>query len=121
MTLHNSDFDIEEDEEEQQYTNDISTYLDERQQQDIQNLYNTGQIPNFNKYGNGDKSSKRQSDKEETPKEVYSQKYSGSDYLSEAVLIGSKPYFAVSTKLSDITDFPSIVYLNLYHWMKILF
>ncbi|MDR4510996.1 MAG: hypothetical protein MRJ93_04745 [Nitrososphaeraceae archaeon] len=62
--------------------------------------------------GNRKSSKQQQNDKEESQKEVYSQKYSGNDYLAEAVLIGNKPYFATSAKLSEINDFPSIVLLE---------
>ena len=69
------------------------------------------------KPNNNNKEEKKTTTKEESPHEIYSQKYVGNDYLAEAVLIGTKPYFAVSIKriFSDFEDvdsnnkFPSIV------------
>ena len=109
--------------------------LDEDHQREIQTRYDRGEIKNYqltsSNDGNGktlqhhktnynsNKNPKEQSTKEESPHEIYSQKYVGNDYLAEAVLIGNKPYFAVSIKRIfsegdenvdiDNNKFPSIV------------
>jgi hypothetical protein len=47
----------------------------------------------------------------EQQKEIFTQKYKGNGYLSEAVVIGTKSYFAVSSSLNkkDSEDFPNII------------
>lgn len=70
-------------------------------------------IPNL-KNGKGKKSHKNKEDnqEEESKKEIFSQKYSGKDYVAEAIFIGITPYFAVSTKLNELNDFPSIILVD---------
>jgi len=104
-------------------------------EREIQERYGRGEIVNYqSNNGNGktlqhkqhktdynsNKNPKEQSTKEESPHEIYSQKYVGHDYLAEAVLIGKKPCFAVSIKsifspidggvdYNNNNKFPSIV------------
>jgi hypothetical protein len=101
MTLHNSDIEDED-------IADENIEIEESDPEDaFKDVWGT-QMPKFKSKS----SEAKDEDKEETPKEVYSQKYAGKDCLAEAVLIGNKPYFAVSTKLNDINAFPSIVLLE---------
>jgi hypothetical protein len=96
--------------------------LDEDHQREIQTRYGRGKIKNYqlsssstNNDGNGKtlqhhnkkrpyNNSNKTNPKEESPKEessvkeIFSQKYADNDYLAEAILIGNKPYFAVSIK-----------------------
>jgi hypothetical protein len=98
--------------------------LDEDHQREIQKRYDRGEIVNYQlsssststnnsgngktlhhhktQYNNSNKTNpKEQSTKEESSvKEIFSQKYADNDYLAEAILIGNKPYFAVSIKRS---------------------
>jgi hypothetical protein len=95
--------------------------LDEDHQREIQKRYDRGEIVNYQlsssststnnsgngktlhhhktQYNNSNKTNpKEQSTKEESSvKEIFSQKYADNDYLAEAILIGNKPYFTVST------------------------
>jgi hypothetical protein len=64
------------------------------------------------KHSNGKANIKDSEKKQDSPKEVYTQKYVSKDCLAEAVLICNKPYFAVSSKLKDLNNFPSIVLLE---------
>jgi hypothetical protein len=103
---------------EEEINNRIKEF-EEDQEYEIEQL-KKNKIPHFKSidihFGNGKKSVKKKQDEEEETKvkEIYSQKYAGKDYLVEAILIEkeNKPYFAVSTKLNKINDFPSIVLLE---------
>ena len=115
MIFFNADLDDKEIEEKLKE-------LDEDHQREIQKRYDIGEIKNYqitsSNDGNGktlqhhktnynsNKNPKEQSTKEESPHEIYSQKFVGNDYLAEAVLIGNKPYFALSIKriFSDFDD-----------------
>jgi hypothetical protein len=76
----------------------------------------------INEFGNGhDKktilsSSKKEDDvdeeKQDKIKEIFTQKYAGKDYLAEAVFIGNQPCFAVSQKVNDPNNFPSIILVD---------
>ena len=72
-----------------------------------------GPIPEF-EYVNGNGKGKvtREQEKEESIKEIFSQKYAGKDYLAEAVFIGNQPCFAVSQKVNDLNNFPSIILVD---------
>jgi len=106
--------------------------LDEDHEREIQKRYDKGEIVNYqlsssstNNDGNGKtlqhhhktpynnsnkKNPKEQSTKEESSvKEIFSQKYAGNDYLAEAVLIGNKPYFAISIKRSLLSNSENII------------
>jgi len=87
--------------------------LDEEHEQEIKNLYDKVEIIDYqsNIYDN-DKANKAPKDKQESLKEVFSQKYVGHDYLADAVIVGFKPYFAVTSKPNDTNKFPSIVLLE---------
>ena len=132
MITYNAD--LEDDEIEEKLKD-----LENDHEREIQKRYARGEIVNYqSNNGNGKtlqhhhtqqqehktnynsiKNTKEQSTKEESVKIIYSQKYVGNDYLAEAVLIGKKPNFAVSTKriFSPIeggvdynnNNFPSIV------------
>ncbi len=78
--------------------------LDERQKEDIQKKYDAGEFEDYSKKHNcNGKTNKKSSSKaeQESLKEVFSQKYVGHDYLADAVMIGFKPYFAISSKPDD--------------------
>jgi hypothetical protein len=94
---------------------------EEEQKQFIQEQYDKGVILDYNTNNNNQNNDNLVDGNKKNPKEegsqheIYSQKYVGKDYLAEAVLIGNKPYFAVSSKLrrnDDVNDFPSIVLLE---------
>jgi hypothetical protein len=98
---------------------------EEKQEQYIQKQYEKNNIPDYRKNNNikgnhnGKANTKDSKEKHDSLKEVYSQKYVGTDYLADAVLIGNKPYFAVSIKrlfgvddgddITTIRKFPSII------------
>jgi hypothetical protein len=128
MIFFNADFDDNEIEE-------TLKELDEDHEKEIQKRYDRDEIVNYqssssstNKgvngktlqqhhkktlYNNSNKTNpKEESTKEESSvKEIFSQKYAGNDYLAEAVLIGNKPYFAVSIK-RNFTDIEDVDYDN---------
>lgn len=86
--------------------------LEEEQNDYIQKLYDNGEFVDYhtnnNVINNGKANKKESKEKQESLKEIFSQKYKGHDYLAEAVIIGSKPYFAVSSKLNINNKFSSI-------------
>ena len=99
----------------------IEKEKEEEQERFIQKQYDKGVILDYKKNDlvNGNKNNKNSKEKEGSQHEIYSQKYVGKDYLAEAVLIGNKTYFAVSSKLrrssddgDEVNDFPSIVLLE---------
>src|SRR5918993_803016 len=108
--------------------------LDEDHEREIQKRYDRGENVNYqlsssstNNDGNGKTlqhhhkktqynnnsnkiNPKEQSTKEESSvKEIFSQKYADNDYLAEAILIGNKPYFAVSIKRSLLSNSENII------------
>src|SRR5215216_137030 len=92
--------------------NEIIREKEEEQDQYIQEQYDKGIIQDYssknsNNIINGNaktNSNHSKKEKQESPKEVYSQKYIGNDYLAEAVLIGNKPCFAVTIKRNFFND-----------------
>ena len=73
--------------------------LDEEHEQEIKNLYDKGEIIDYQSNNNDNgKANKAPKDKQESLKEVFTQKYVGHDYLVEVVIVGFKPYFAVTSK-----------------------
>lgn len=110
MIFYNNDLDdtaidkILKEKEEEQYQ-----YIQEQYDKGIIPDYSNNIIINGNTKTNSSNHSQKREKQESQQKEVYSQKYVGNNYLAEAVLIGNTPYFAVSTKLNDLNDFPSII------------
>jgi hypothetical protein len=125
MIFFNADLDYNEIEEKLKE-------LDEDHQREIQTRYDRCEIKNYQlssstnndgngktlqhhnkktQYNNSNKiNPKEQSTKEESSvKEIFSQKYADNDYLAEAILIGNKPYFAVSIKRSLLSNSENII------------
>ena len=87
--------------------------LDEEHEQEIKNLYDKGVIIDYRSNNNDNgKANKAPKEKQESVKEVFSQKFVGYDYLAEAVIVGFKPYFALTSKPNDTNKFPSIFLLE---------
>ena len=123
MIFYNAGIDDDNDEIDEKLED-----LEKDHEREIQQRYARGEIVDYqSNNGNGkslqhkkQQKTKEETTKEESPHEIYSQKYVGNDYLAEAILIGNKPYFAVSIKriFSEIdgnvdvdnnSKFPSIV------------
>ncbi len=62
----------------------------------------------IHEYKNGNGKVTKEEEKQDK-KEIFSQKYVGKDYLAEAIFVGGQSFFAVSQKVSDFNDFPSII------------